>query len=60
MRSKPKCRVCGARMIPIVYGLPGPGLMRKAEQGKVSLGGCCISGDGTDPEWECPKCEVLA
>ncbi len=38
-------------IIPIVYGLPGKKLMKKAEKGKVRLGGCIIS--ECDPKWYC-------
>ena len=40
-------------VIPIVYGLPGKKLMRKAEKGKIKLGGCLIT--GCDPKWYCTK-----
>lgn len=32
----------GVRVVPIVYGMPGPELMQRAQQGKVHLGGCIL------------------
>lgn len=32
--------------IPIVYGMPGPTLMRRADEGEVALGGCMIGPPG--------------
>ncbi|WP_409025061.1 carboxypeptidase-like regulatory domain-containing protein [Hymenobacter sp.] len=50
--SKPGC-VGGHsdNIIPIVYGLPGSALMKKAEQGKVHLGGCTVS--DCEPRYYC-------
>jgi len=42
-RCSEACPRCGsAEVIPIVYGLPGPGLVRDCEAGEVELGGCCV------------------
>ncbi len=38
-------------IIPIMYGLPGNMLMKKAKRGKVYLGGCMVS--GCDPKYYC-------
>ena len=39
-------------LIPIVYGLPrSTKLIKKAEKGKIKLGGCVIS--NCDPKWFC-------
>ena len=40
-------------VIPIVYGLPTQKTVRKAKKGKVSLGGCIIT--GCDPIWYCQR-----
>lgn len=48
------CPVCGAKMVPIVYGEPSAELFAKAERKEVILGGCCITGN--DPQWGCPEC----
>ncbi len=48
------CRSCGEAGLPIVYGLPGPGLVEACERGEVLLGGCCLT--ESDPAWTCPSC----
>lgn len=40
-------------IIPIVYGLPGNKLLRKADRGKVWLAGCELT--GCDPTWYCRR-----
>jgi hypothetical protein len=40
-------------IIPIVYGLPGKRLLKKAERGAVKLGGCVIT--DCDPKWHCKR-----
>ena len=51
-----KCPKCGSEnAIPIAYGMPGPELFKKAEAGKVKLGGCCI--EDNSPEYYCNDCE---
>jgi hypothetical protein len=40
-------------VIPIVYGLPREKLMKKADKGKVKLGGCLVT--ECDPKWYCKK-----
>lgn len=42
----------------IVYGYPGRDLEAAAARGEYVLGGCCIQGDGRDPEWACLPCQV--
>ena len=39
------CERCGRPSLPIVYGMPGLGLMELAERGAVILGGCDIEDD---------------
>lgn len=39
------CPTCGARGVPIVYGMPGIELFEKAERGEIVLGGCVIDGE---------------
>ena len=42
----PICPKCGSsNYIPIIYGMPGPELMMKAERGEVALGGCVVTPD---------------
>ena len=56
--SKPeRCPSCaGWRVVPIVYGMPGPDLIGASERGEVLLGGCCIS--ERDPAWCCLDCDA--
>lgn len=65
MGTPRKCPDCGTKLVSIVYGMPGPPLFEEADQGKVILGGCDIT--GFDPTRGCPDCgwnytppEVLA
>lgn len=55
MSKKETCPECGTETIPIVYGLPGAGLMKKAKKGKIRLGGCVIYPGA--PTWHCPQCD---
>ncbi len=51
-----KCPRCGSlNAINILYGMPTYDAFLMAEEGKVKLGGCCIT--GTDPEYYCKNCE---
>ncbi len=53
---KPPCPKCGSPdVIPIMYGLPSEEAAEEARQGKIALGGCCISDDS--PRWHCRDCE---
>ena len=55
-RSTPVCPQCRSEnVVPIVYGYPGPEAAQSAEQGRIHLGGCCVS--GRDPEWHCEDCD---
>ncbi len=56
MKPKPpRCPHCASQqVVPIVYGYPSIEMAKKAEQGKLLLGGCCIT--GSDPEWHCKDC----
>ena len=55
MNRKPPCPKCGSReVIPIVYGMPGPELLRKSAEGRVALGGCVVSPE--NPTVECQTC----
>ena len=49
------CPDCGGELIPIVWGLPHEGLLRKAERGEIFLGGCCIPPN--HPNYHCKKCD---
>ena len=50
-----RCPSCGSkRVVPIVYGLPGPEAIAEAERGEISLGGCIPSWES----WECLDCRT--
>lgn len=49
-----RCPRCGARALPITYGLPGPAMMDDYAAGRIELGGCVLTDD--DPAWACPAC----
>ena len=56
LRKGSTCPSCTkAKLVPIVYGLPGLELRRDSENGHVALGGCVVTGN--DPELECLGCE---
>ena len=50
----PNCR--SKNVISIIYGLPTEDIGKEAEEGKVKLGGCCVTDN--DPEWYCKDCEI--
>jgi hypothetical protein len=58
--SKPeKCPNCGSKKVArIMWGLPAltPELVRDEKEGRLILGGCCVSDD--DPRWQCTDCNV--
>ncbi|HPS33613.1 MAG TPA: hypothetical protein PKW57_08930 [Anaerolineaceae bacterium] len=51
------CPVCQSKRIAeILWGMPAfsEQLMEDLDEGKVALGGCCVSED--DPVWRCADC----
>lgn len=56
--EKPQnCPKCGHMpLASIFYGMPAfdEELERKMNEGRITLGGCCVSDD--DPAWECTHC----
>ena len=57
LRKGSTCPSCTkAKLVPIVYGLPGPETRQDFEMGLISLGGCCVTDN--DPELECFRCEA--
>ena len=54
---KKKCPNCSSAefVVPIRYGMPGPGMQKKYYEGEVKLGGCCMAEE--NPNWYCKKCE---
>ena len=50
-----KCPKCGSKsIVPILYGMPSYEVLQDVEEGKLKLGGCCIS--GADPAYYCQRC----
>ena len=49
----PRCSGLGTRRT-ILYGMPDP---ETFDFEKYAVGGCCISGDGLDPDVQCKSCE---
>lgn len=53
----PPCPRCGCdetRML--VFGLPGPELMERAESEPIEIGGCLVPGERPWPNLSCPAC----
>jgi len=51
-----QCPSCSSdKVLLIEYGLPTGELFEESLQGKVFLGGCCISDES--PKWHCVSCE---
>lgn len=57
-KSPEPCPKCGSLdIVPIFYGLPGgPEVMEAAKEGKIALGGCCVTDH--DPQKQCKACGV--
>jgi 5-methylcytosine-specific restriction enzyme A len=54
-KSREICRNCGeSRVVPIVYGEPGPEMIRQAEKRQLVLGGSVMTEDS--PRWTCRAC----
>lgn len=49
----PGCQKMGT-IRKIIYGMPDP---EEFDFEKYAVGGCCISGDGSDPDIRCRECE---
>jgi hypothetical protein len=50
------CPECGeiGTLRKIIYGMPDP---ETFDFEKYAVGGCCINGDGTDPDISCKSCD---
>jgi len=50
------CPECGeiGTLREIIYGMPDP---ETFDFEKYAVGGCCLSGDGLDPNLQCRNCE---
>lgn len=54
---KPYCPECGSKDIAeMLWGMPvyDEKLIHGLEEGRIVLGGCCVTGD--DPDWHCNDC----
>jgi hypothetical protein len=49
----PSCQQMGV-LRKIVYGMPD---LESFDFEKFAVGGCCVEGDGTDPDVQCRECE---
>ena len=66
LRKGSRCPACTiGRLVPIVYGLPGPEMVERYERGEISLGGCVVSEVfdeergvfvSANPQMSCPAC----
>lgn len=66
LRKGSTCPACTVgRLVPIVYGLPGPEMVKQYERGEISFGGCVVSevfdeerGEfvSANPQLSCPAC----
>jgi hypothetical protein len=54
--NRPACPGCGeiGTLRKIVYGMPDP---EAFDFENYEVGGCCINGDGSDPDIRCRVCE---
>ena len=48
---------CGkTTVVKILYGMPTEESLQLAEEGKLVIGGCCIT--EKNPDWACTNCKV--
>lgn len=52
---RPRCPGCTDPLVPLVFGMPGPGLEGRAERGEVILAGCMVPRRA--PTHRCPDCD---
>ena len=56
-RKPRKCPKCGkTTVVKILYGMPTEESMQLAEEGKLVIGGCCIT--EKNPDWAWTNCKV--
>ncbi len=50
------CPACGqiGTLREIIYGMPDP---ESFDFEKYAVGGCCMNGDGSDPDLACRECD---
>jgi hypothetical protein len=51
-----ECPLCGqiGTLRKIIYGMPDP---ESFDFEKYAVGGCCMNGDGSDPDVSCKECD---
>ena len=56
--SGKKCPNClsSEAVVPIRYGMPGPGMQQKYYEGKIHIGECSVTEN--DPNWYC-KIDII-
>ena len=54
MSRRRRCPRCDRRLVPVVYGFPGPEVFKAAEEGRIVLGGCVIGLPGQKSQ-ACPN-----
>ena len=54
------CPLCGAPVVPVVYGMPGTELFEQSDRGEVVLGGCVVVPRGPDRVCRGPGAHDLA
>lgn len=53
LRACPSCGQIGT-LRKVIYGMPD---LETFDFEKYAVGGCCMAGDGTDPEVSCRECD---
>lgn len=54
-KRRPYCPQCVSnKIVPIIYGMPTEYAWEKSKQGKLLIGGCCVSDES--PKWYCQAC----
>ena len=56
-QEKVQCPKCGSKSVAqLLYGMPAfsDQLKKAIDEGRIALGGCCITGD--DPQYRCNDC----
>ena len=60
-RKPVRCPACKRKSIAtILYGYPDfPTVEKDLEEGRITLGGCCVIIGEPQPVWECTSCGAL-
>ena len=52
-----RCPICNEKIVPIIYGMPAPEIVEKAEKKEVYLGGCEVLIGLKQPIYHCYNCD---